>query len=108
MTRKRISHSGTCSAVMRARRIGASAIPEVRAAIEEGLLTIYRAGEIARLPADQQAVALTQWAARSEYRTQGQSIAAKAIRAYLRGHARVDLDRVAAAIRAAVAMRHQA
>ena len=104
--RKRTPHSGTSSAVMRERRIRSTAIPELRVALEAGLVTTYRAGEIAKLSADQQKVAVAQWAARHQYRTQGQAIAAKAIlQALKRRRGKVDLGMVAAAIRAAIAQR---
>jgi hypothetical protein len=90
---------GTSSKVMRIRRIQAAASPEVRAALKARQITLYRAGEIARLPADQREAALAQWADLSRCRTEGQSIAARVIRRDLRRYARVDLDRIASAIR---------
>ena len=100
--RKRTPHSGTSSAVMRERRIRSTAIPELRVALEAGLVTTYRAGEIAKLSADQQTAVLAQWTNRSLCRTRGQEIAAQVIRMALRRRSRVDLGEIASAIRAAI------
>jgi hypothetical protein len=104
---------GTSSHLMRQARILERGIPQLRTALQEGTITLYRAGEIAKLPPDRQEVALTQWVNRFLLRTQGQAIAARAIREELtRGgteqggdgaRARaIDLDRVAAAIKNAI------
>jgi hypothetical protein len=88
---------------MRERRIRSTAIPELRVALEAGSITTYRAGEIAKLSADQQRAAVAQWAARHQYRTQCQAIAAKTIlQALKRRRGKVDLGMVAAAIRDAI------
>lgn len=87
---------------MRERRIRSTAIPELRVALEAGLVTTYRAGEIAKLPADQQTAVLAQWTNRSLCRTRGQEIAAQVIRKALRRRSRVDLGEIASAIRAAI------
>ena len=100
---------------MRQARILKRGIPQLRTALEEGTITLYRAGEIAKLPAAGQEVAVTQWVNRFLLRTSGQTIAARAIREELirsssgreegadgaRGRA-IDLDRVAAAIKNAI------
>jgi hypothetical protein len=87
---------------MREARIRARAIPQLQTALEANEITLYRAGEIAKLPANQQEIALAQWVSRSLLRTRGQAIAATVIREELsredsRG-SKVDLDRVASAI----------
>jgi hypothetical protein len=91
---------------MRHARVLTRAIPQLRVALEAGEITLYRAGEIAKLPADQQEIAVAQWTARSRLRTQGQAIAARAIREELsRENARgskVDLNRVASVIKSAI------
>jgi hypothetical protein len=78
-------------------------IPELTTALEAGLLTEYRAGEIARLadPLAQQS-ALKIWTERSLVRTQAQASAAAALRGYLANSSRVDLSEVCSIIRAAV------
>jgi hypothetical protein len=94
--------SGTPSRAMRERRIRSTAIPAVRAAHQAGQISLYRAGEIARLPAEQQELAIAPWAARSLCRTEGSRLAAAAIMRDLRRYAKVDLNRVATAIARAV------
>jgi hypothetical protein len=89
---------------MRERRIRATAIPELQAAVKAGVVSTYRGGEIAKLSAAQQKIAVKQWAARHQYRRHGQAIAARVIRQQLRKYARMDLKRVAAAIRDAIAL----
>jgi hypothetical protein len=86
---------------MRTRRI-ASSIPQLQAAVEAGLVTTYRAGELAKLSPAQQKTVLTQWVNRGLMRAQGQAIAARVIRGALRRRAKVDLDKIAAAIRTAI------
>jgi hypothetical protein len=86
---------------MREARMRTSGIPELRAALAADQITRYRAGEIAKLPADQQQIALAQWVSRSLLRTRGQAIAARVIREALRS-SKVDLDRVASAIKRAL------
>jgi hypothetical protein len=87
---------------MRTRRVRAAASPAVRAALKAGQITLYRAGEISKLPADQQETVLAQWADRSLCRSQGHAIAAEVIRGELTRCAKVDLARIAAAIRDAI------
>jgi hypothetical protein len=96
---------------MRSERVLRRGSPALKAALEEGEVTLYRAGEIAKLPAAQQEIALTQWVNRFLLRTRGQAIAARAIRKELtrggreqgRDGARApDLDRIAAAIKCAI------
>jgi hypothetical protein len=105
MTRKRRQRpqSGTPSRLMRRRRI-ASGSPALQAAVEAGLVTTYRAGEIARLPIHQQGEVLTQWADRALMRRDGSRLAAQVIRQELKRRTKVDLDRVAAAIKNAIAL----
>jgi hypothetical protein len=100
-TRKRTPHSGTSSAAVRASRI-AKGIPELQTAVAAGLVTAYRGGEIAKLAPDQQQVAVAQWSSRTLLRTEGQRVAARAIKQQLRKYARVNLKRIAAAIRDAI------
>jgi hypothetical protein len=97
---------------MRQARILKRGIPQLRTALQEGEITLYRAGEIAKLPPDRQEIALTQWVNRFLLRTRGQAIAARAIREELKtpggreegtdGARAPDLDRVAAAIKRAI------
>jgi hypothetical protein len=49
---------------MRTRHI-ASGIPQLQAAVEAGLVTAYRGGELAKLPPGQQKIVLTQWTSRA-------------------------------------------
>jgi hypothetical protein len=99
---------------MRQARILKRGIPQLRTALQEGEITLYRAGEIAKLPPDRQEIALTQWVNRFLLRTRSQAIAATVIREELtrgsgteqgaddaRGRA-IDLDRVAVAIKRAI------
>src|SRR5580704_1671245 len=95
---------GTPSHQMRTRRIQAPASPEVRAALASGQITLYRAGEISRLPTGQQETAVAQWVNRSLCQTRGQAIAARVIREELTRGSKVDLARVAAAIHDAIAL----
>jgi hypothetical protein len=99
-------HTDTSSKEMRENRIRTSGSPQLRAAFAAGEITCYRAGELAKLPPDQQKIVLTQWTNRSLCRTQGQAIAATVIREELcREHSRgskVDLDRIASAIKRAI------
>jgi hypothetical protein len=97
-------HTGTSSKEMRENRIRTRGSPQLRAAFAAGEITCYRADEIAKLPADQQKIALGQWTSRSLCRSRGQAIAAKVIRRALRRRARVDLGEIAEAIRAAIAL----
>jgi hypothetical protein len=89
---------------MRIRRVRAAASPEVRAALASGQISLYRADEISKLPRDQQQTVVAQWTDRSLCRSQGQAIAARVIREALRRRAKVDLDKIAAAIRDAIAL----
>src|SRR5271165_5493602 len=97
---------GTSSHLMRQTRILERGIPQLRTALQANEITLYRAGEIAKLPAAGQEVALTQWVNRFLLRTQGQAIAARVIREELtRGGRQLhnsDLDRVAAVIKNAI------
>jgi hypothetical protein len=88
---------------MREARIRARAIPELQAALEANQVTLYRAGEIAKLPASQQAAVTVQWTTRAIRQTEGQTIASRVIREALRS-SRVDLSEIASAIRAAIAL----
>jgi D-serine deaminase-like pyridoxal phosphate-dependent protein len=92
---------------MREARVAQRAIPQLQAALEANEITLYRAGEIAKLPAGQQEIAVAQWVTRSLLQTQGQAIAAAVIREELTRRralcgAKVDLDRVASAIKKAI------
>jgi hypothetical protein len=89
---------------MRARRLHQHGSAALQAAVEAGLVTTYRAGEISKLPVHEQGTVVAQWTNRSLCRIQGQVIAAKVIRQELRRHSKVDLDRVASAIRDAIAL----
>jgi hypothetical protein len=68
---------------MRLARVRAKAIPQLRAALTANEISLYRAGEIAKLPADRQAMVVTQWRDRSLLRTEGQAIAVQVIRGFL-------------------------
>jgi hypothetical protein len=94
--------SGTASRVMRYRRVYIHGIPELATALEAGLLTEYRAGEIARLEPQAQQSALTIWTTRARQKQLSAAIAAVALRQYLAGSSRVDLDEACSAIRGAV------
>jgi hypothetical protein len=91
---------------MRQARVRRRAIPQLQAALETGEITLYRAGEIAKLPVHEQAIAVAQWANRSRRRTEGQAIAAQVIRAELTrassADSKIDLGGVLSAIRAAI------
>jgi hypothetical protein len=87
---------------MREAWVQTRAIPELQAALKMNRITLYRAGEIAKLPAGQQEIVLAQWTNRSLCRSQGQEIAAAVIRKELKRTSKVDLDRVASAIRDAI------
>jgi hypothetical protein len=88
---------------MREARVHTKAIPELRAALKARQVTLYRAGEIAKLPASQQEIAVAQWVSRSLLRTRGQAVAARVIRKALRS-SKVDLSEIASAIRDAIAL----
>ena len=88
---------------MRTERVFRHGSPALKAALQEGGITLYRAGEIAKLPPDRQEIALTQWVNRFLLRTRGQAIAATVIREELKQGA-IGLDRVAAAIKRAMRM----
>jgi hypothetical protein len=87
---------------MREAQIRARAIPELRIALEAREITLYRGGEIARLPADRQGSVLAQWVNRFRSRNEGQTIAVRVIREELSRRSEVDLARVASAIKNAV------
>jgi hypothetical protein len=87
---------------MRLARVKKRAIPPLRMALEGGDITLYRAAEIARLPAREQAAAVAQWTVRFLRRTEGQRIAATVIREEL-ANPEIDLDGILSAIREAVA-----
>lgn len=101
-------HSGTPSRMMRTLRVFRHGSGALKAALAQGEITLYRAGEIAKLPSDRQEVALTQWVNRFGLRTRGQLIAARAIRQELTPRESgapertPDLDRVAWAIKNAI------
>ena len=59
--RQRRAHSGTSSRLMREAWFRARAIPELQAALKARQITLYRAGEIAKLPVGQQEIAVAQW-----------------------------------------------
>jgi hypothetical protein len=92
---------------MRESRIRKHAIPQLQAALEAGEITLYRAGEIARLPPRQQEIAVAQWRDRSLLRTEGQAIAARAIREELMRRdvsrdSKIDLALIGSAIKKAI------
>jgi hypothetical protein len=91
------------SAVMRTRRLHLQGSPQLQAAVATGLITAYRAGEIAKLPIREQEIAVIQWSNRSLRRTEGQAIATAVIREELiRSDSKIDLDRVVTAIKRAI------
>lgn len=65
---------------MREARVQARAIPELQAALAAHQITLYRGGELAKLPPDQQEIAVAQWTARTRLRVEGQAVAAQVIR----------------------------
>jgi hypothetical protein len=75
---------------MRARRLQEQGGPALQAAVEAKLVSAYRAGEIAKLPAREQELAVLQWANRSLRRVRGHVIAADVIRKKLR-NPKIDL-----------------
>jgi hypothetical protein len=75
--------SGTNSATMRYRRVYTQGVPELGRALDAGLLTPYRAGEIARLEPEAQQSALKIWTERTLVHTQAQASAAVALRQHL-------------------------
>jgi hypothetical protein len=87
---------------MREARVRARAIPQLQAALEANEITLYRAGEIAKLPASQQEIAVAQWVSRSLFRTRGQAIAAQVIREFLGDSQPISLAELSAAIRATI------
>ena len=96
--------SGTSSHLMRYRRVYSRGIPELAEALSRGLVTEYRAGEIARLssPRDQK-IALEQWSERARQHGEGQSIAASCLRRYLAQHrGPVDLSEIWSFIRESI------
>jgi|SRR5690349_16064859 hypothetical protein len=94
--------SGTNSATMRYRRVYSHGIPQLAQALEAGLLTPYRAGEIARLEPQAQQSALTIWTTRARQKQLSAQVAGAALRQYLAGSSKVDLDEACSAIRCAV------
>ena len=88
---------------MRTRRVRASAIPQVRAALKARQITPYRADEISKLSKSEQEIVLTQWTNRALMRRDGSRLAAKVIRQALRS-SKVDLGDIASAIRHAIAL----
>jgi hypothetical protein len=98
-------HRGHQARLMRQARIRQRAIPQLQTALEANEITLYRAGEIAKLPLHQQEIAVAQWRTRSLLRMQGQAIAATVIREELtRGscNSKIDLALVASAIKRAI------
>lgn len=91
---------------MRQARVCRRAIPQLQTALEANQITLYRAGEIAKLPAYEQEIAVIQWTNRALRRARGQAIAADVIREELTRSDQIDLGRIFAAIRAAVALEH--
>jgi hypothetical protein len=86
---------------MRVRRLRQQGNPALQAAVKRKLITIYRAGEIAKLHVSEQEDAVRQWRNRSLRQSEGQRLAAWALRRELR-RPKVDLDRVLSAIREAI------
>jgi hypothetical protein len=87
---------------MRERRLYQRGTPALQAAVASGLVTTYRAGEIAKLSVSEQEIAVAQWSNRSLARIQGQAIAALVIRGELGKAEIIDLDRILSTIREAV------
>jgi len=94
---------GTASRRIRLVRVRRGAIPPLRMALDAGEISLFRASEIARLPLQKQPLAVEQWSHRSLRRTQGQAIAAQAIREALTRGSKIDLAEVLEAIRSSVA-----
>jgi hypothetical protein len=92
--------------MVRTERLFRYGSPALQAAFAQGLLSLYRCGEIAKLPAGQQEIAVAQWTGRFLARIEGQAIAAKVIREELArensAQSKLDLGRVSSAIRAAI------
>ena len=78
----------------------------LKTAFSQGLLSLYRAGEICKLPPGQQEVVMAQWTTRSLRQTQGQAIATQVIREALRRDS-INLDELYAAIRDAIRRERQ-
>jgi len=87
---------------MRTRRLAQHGSPALQAAVAAGLISVFRAGEIAKLHASEQELAVAQWSNRSLYRSQGQRIAANVIRQEL-GKPKVNLNCTLSLIREAIA-----
>jgi hypothetical protein len=90
--------SSTPQRETRSARIRKQAIPQLQAALEKEEISLYRGGEIARLPRHEQEIAVAQWVDRTRHRTQGQAIAAATIREVLQATCSINLDEVSAAI----------
>ena len=86
---------------MRQRRLKEQGSPALKVAVRAGLISTYRAGEIAKLPLHEQERAVTQWSNRSLRRTRGEQLAARVIRRELR-KSRIDLGGILSTIREAV------
>ena len=89
---------------MREARLLRQGSPALKTAFAEGLLSLYRAGEIAKLPLDQQAAVTVQWTMRTLRQKEGQAIATQVIREALR-RSPMDLDEIASAIHDAIALK---
>jgi hypothetical protein len=85
-------------------RVRKQAIPQLQAALEREEISLYRGGEIARLPRHEQEIAVAQWANRTRRHTQGQAIAAEVIRREL-GRPQVDLEGILQMIRETISLR---
>jgi hypothetical protein len=100
------SSSGTPSRIIRTERLFRHGSPALKAAFDQGTISLYRCGEISRLPIDEQELAIIQWANRSLVRSRGQMVAAEAIREELTRESstgsKIDFNRVLSAIRAAI------
>jgi hypothetical protein len=87
---------------MREGRLFRHGSPALKAAFAQGTISLYRCGEISRLPVDEQEIAVTQWVNRSLFHVEGQRIAAVVIRGFLNGGTSISLAELSAAIRDAV------
>jgi hypothetical protein len=90
---------------MRHRRVIARAIPALREALAHGEISLYRAGEIARLSDPlQQRIALEAWSNVGRQKQLGQRIACQVIQRYLKSRqGAVDLGQLSGLIQDAIA-----
>ena len=101
---KRRRHSGTPSAVVRRARVLERGIAELQTALEEGALSLYRAGEICRLPPEAQPTAIELWTNRTHQKQVGSALAARVLKNQLQKYPdqKLDLAEIGSLIREAI------